>query len=56
MSLACQQLKLTTKSIAEISSELGYSDVSAFSKQFIEIKHIKPSDYRKKYAVYQNFE
>lgn len=56
MNLACEQLKLTTKSIEEISFELGYKDVSTFTKQFIENKGIKPSLYRKENAVFKGFE
>lgn len=51
MELACEQLKLTTKSIEEISDELGYKDVSAFSRQFNELKGITPNQYRRKYTV-----
>lgn len=52
MTIAVEQLKLTTKGIEEISSELGYKDVSSFTKQFTDYHHITPSAYRKKYAVY----
>lgn len=55
MNIACEQLKLTTKSIEEISLELGYKDVSTFTKQFIENKGIKPSLYRKENAVFKGF-
>ncbi|WP_251717528.1 helix-turn-helix domain-containing protein [Lactobacillus agrestimuris] len=52
MNLACEQLTLTTKSIEEISSELGYKDLSTFTKQFLDYYHVSPSLYRKKNAVY----
>lgn len=48
ISLAKEQLKLTTKSIEEISNELGYKEVSSFSKQFSQITGISPQNWRKK--------
>lgn len=56
MNIACEQLKLTTKSIEEISAELGYKDVSTFTKQFIESNGIKPSLYRKNNTEFNIFE
>ncbi len=52
INLACEQLKLTTKSIDEISSELGYRDVSTFTKQFLEVEGMTPSTYRKQNAIF----
>lgn len=52
MNLANNQLKLTTKSIEEIAAELGYKEVSTFSKQFSQYYKLSPIEFRKKYAVY----
>ena len=55
MNLACEQLKLTTKSIAEISEELGYHDTSTFVQKFSDVNMMSPMEYRKKYAVFTDF-
>lgn len=47
MNLATEQLSLTTKSIDEISFELGYKETSTFIQNFIKAKKITPSNYRK---------
>lgn len=45
--LACEMLRYTTKSIVEISDEIGYADQANFTKQFIKQKGMSPSKYRK---------
>lgn len=50
MNIAEEQLKLTTKSIEEISSELGYRSISNFTKTFTEVKGMTPGRFRKKYG------
>jgi AraC-like DNA-binding protein len=43
---ACQLLEETTHSITDISSACGYSDHSAFTRQFRAATHITPAQYR----------
>lgn len=50
MNIADEQLRLTNKSIEEISQELGYQDSSAFSKTFAECKGMTPGKFRKTYG------
>lgn len=51
INLATDQLKLTNKSIDEISAELGYKDSTSLIQNFVKIKHITPSAYRNKYGI-----
>lgn len=44
--IACQLLEETTQSITDISSACGYSDHSAFSRQFRATTLITPAQYR----------
>ncbi len=46
ITLAEEQLKLTVKSIEEISTELGYKDISNFTRTFTEIAGITPGKFR----------
>jgi AraC-like DNA-binding protein len=47
---ACLQLSNTTEPIAQIALSCGYSDQSAFSRQFKQAVGISPFAYRKKMA------
>lgn len=54
MKLACEQLKLTTKSVEEIGSELGYHDTSSFIQSFNDIEGLSPADYRHKNSIFND--
>jgi AraC-like DNA-binding protein len=45
---ACHRLSNTTEPIAQIALSCGYSDQSAFSRQFKQAVGISPLAYRKK--------
>ena len=45
---ACERLSLTSEVIAQIALDCGYSDQSAFSRQFKQAVGISPMAYRKK--------
>jgi len=47
---ACQQLIDTQKSISEIAYECGYNTLANFNKQFLKIRNMQPSHYRKVFA------
>lgn len=47
MDRATQRLRDTTKPIAEIAMECGYSDQSAFTRQFRRTIGLAPGDYRR---------
>lgn len=49
---ACQSLVGTDEAIAQISLSSGYSDQSAFSRQFKQVVGISPMAYRKKFKRY----
>lgn len=40
-------LKTTDRSIAQISDDLGFTDISVFSRQFKQIVGTSPSAFRK---------
>ncbi len=44
---ACQQLIDTQKTISEIAYDCGYNTLANFNKQFLKIRKIQPSHYRK---------
>lgn len=44
---ACQQLIDTQKTISEIAYDCGYNTLANFNKQFLKIRKIQPSQYRK---------
>lgn len=46
---ACDALRLTRKSIAEIATESGFYDQSSFTRQFNKHMAITPLQYRKRY-------
>ena len=45
---ACQRLSLTDMPISKIAENCGYSDQSAFSRQFKQVVGLSPLGYRKK--------
>lgn len=51
INLAEDQLLLTNKKLEEIADELGYQDLSSFSKAFAESTGFSPGKYRKKYGI-----
>ncbi|WP_201330525.1 helix-turn-helix domain-containing protein, partial [Lactobacillus nasalidis] len=51
INLAREQLRLTNKTLEEIASELGYQDLSSFSKAFSEASGLTPGRFRKKYGL-----
>lgn len=51
INLAEDQLLLTNKKLEEIADELGYQDLSSFSKAFAESTGHSPGKYRKKYST-----
>jgi PAS domain S-box-containing protein len=48
---ACQLLEETSQSITEVSGACGYSDHSAFTRQFRAATHITPAQYRATHKV-----
>lgn len=46
ISKACEILRTTKNSISDISSAVGYSDFSDFSRQFRRVKKMSPREYR----------
>jgi len=48
---ACHQLSATGKSILTIATECGYSDQSAFSRQFKQTTGLTPKAYRERQVV-----
>ncbi|GHN18504.1 transcriptional regulator [Lactobacillus delbrueckii] len=53
INLAEDQLLLTNKKLEEIADELGYQDLSSFSKAFAESTGLSPGKYWKKYTLNQ---
>ena len=47
---ACAKLRDTAQAIAQIALDCGYSDQSAFSRQFKQVAGISPMAYRKKFT------
>ncbi len=47
---ACNLLKCTDRSIADIALDCGYSDQSAFSRQFKQTTSVTPKAYRQQYS------
>lgn len=47
---ACDTLTTSSKNIAEIASEFGFCDQSAFSRQFRKRTGLSPLEYRRRYA------
>ena len=48
---ACKQLAKSKEAIAQIALGCGYSDQSAFSRQFKQAVGISPLEYRKRFAA-----
>ncbi|MBC6490583.1 AraC family transcriptional regulator [Flavihumibacter stibioxidans] len=48
---ACQQLIDTQKSISEIAYENGYNTLANFNKQFLKVRSMQPSQYRKVFSA-----
>ncbi|MCA9018288.1 MAG: AraC family transcriptional regulator, partial [Planctomycetaceae bacterium] len=46
---ACQSLLRTEKRISEIALESGFYDQSYFTKQFVNLMGVSPSEYRRKF-------
>ncbi|WP_298861855.1 AraC family transcriptional regulator [uncultured Gimesia sp.] len=46
---ACQSLIRTEKRISEIALESGFYDQSYFTKQFVNVMDVSPSEYRRKF-------
>jgi transcriptional regulator GlxA family with amidase domain len=44
---AMEQLKLSRKSVAEVAREVGFSDISHFSRQFKQVAGLSPTEFRK---------
>ena len=49
---ACSLLKREDLSIAQVSFEIGFQNLSHFNRQFLKIKHMTPSAYRKQGHTY----
>jgi PAS domain S-box-containing protein len=48
---ACQLLEETTQSITEVAGACGYTDHSAFTRQFKAATHITPAQYRASHKI-----
>ncbi|MBC7902036.1 MAG: AraC family transcriptional regulator [Gemmatimonadaceae bacterium] len=44
---ACQSLLRTDKTVLEICYDCGFNTVANFNKQFLKIKRMKPSAYKR---------
>jgi AraC-like DNA-binding protein len=51
MEVAVQQLRETEKSIATVALDCGYSDQSAFTRQFRQTTGVSPSEYRRAFRA-----
>lgn len=47
MAKAAELLRVEGKSVADVSHELGFSDISLFSRQFKQVTGVSPSGFRK---------
>lgn len=50
---ACKLLHTEVHTIAQVSYEVGFNNLSNFNRQFKKIKGFSPSDYRKRFLVRQ---
>ena len=48
---ACQQIEVSTRSIADIAFNVGYQNVNAFRKIFRKEYGLSPVEYRKRFAI-----
>lgn len=48
--LARQRLEATTESVADITTQVGYEDISSFRKLFKRVTGLSPASYRKKFS------
>lgn len=48
---ACQQIEVSTRSIADIAFNVGYQNVNAFRKVFRKEYGLSPVEYRKRFAM-----
>ncbi|MGK2864659.1 MAG: helix-turn-helix domain-containing protein [Chitinophagaceae bacterium] len=48
---ACQSLLHTDITITQICYESGFNTIANFNKQFLKVKGIKPSAYKKQFRV-----
>ncbi|MCM2370417.1 helix-turn-helix domain-containing protein [Aporhodopirellula aestuarii] len=46
---ACEQLRVSKKSITEIAMDVGFSDSNYFSRKFRDIVGVSPRDYKRRY-------
>jgi AraC-like DNA-binding protein len=53
---ACKLLIDTQKTVLEISYESGFNTLANFNKQFLKLKQLTPSGFRKKFRIQENEE
>jgi AraC-like DNA-binding protein len=53
---ACKLLIDTQKTVLEISYESGFNTLANFNKQFLKLKHLTPSGFRKKFRIQEQEE
>lgn len=46
---ACQELENSDRPIIEIAYDLGYQNLRSFNRNFIDLMHLSPREYRKKH-------
>lgn len=51
ISHACQLLMQSGKTMVEIAYDSGFNTIANFNKQFLKIKGMKPSEYRRKFSI-----
>jgi len=51
---SCEMLLDTNKSITDIAIEVGYSTVKTFRRNFIQLRHVLPNEFRAAQAVLVN--
>jgi AraC-like DNA-binding protein len=53
---ACKLLIDTQKSVLEISYESGFNTLANFNKQFLKLKQLTPSGFRKQFRIQEQEE